>query len=521
MSVTQALLGILLTPLVSAGLILLFLRRRHNAAAAVSVASAAIGAVLAGWVLWAAPASGAAEVAGQFVNWLTLGSFHVDLGFLLDPLTCTMLFVVTFVGFCIHVFSLGYMRDDDSKARFFGGLSVFMFSMLGIVLARNLFMIFIFWELVGFSSYMLIDHYFTKTSAANASKKAFITNRVGDLGFLIGILGCYFAHGTTDFTALAEIFANPDMKPDTWIALCLFCGVLGKSAQVPLHVWLPDAMEGPTPVSALIHAATMVAAGVFLLARTTFLQTADSLECIAWVGTGTAAFAACCAFAQTDIKKVLAYSTLSQLGFMVAIYGVGTAYGTARGMPGLGAAAAMFHLTTHAFFKALLFLGSGSVIHACHHEQEIFRMGGLWKKLPVTFATFTLGVAAIIGVPYLSGFFSKDIILWVAQQQNTAVYGTLLATAVLTATYMGRLWVITFLGKPRSDEASHAHESPLSMTLPLVVLAALAVVGGYAGVYPASISGLWTSLPEIPHGDHTMLLIVSSVMAVNVPPERT
>jgi NADH-quinone oxidoreductase subunit L len=291
-----------------------------------------------------------------------------------------MLSIVGVVGLCVHVFSLGYMHDDAAKARYFGGLSIFMFSMIGIVLADNLFMMFIFWELVGFSSYFLINHWNEKASASDAAKKAFIVNRVGDFGFLLGIITCYWMNGTVNLSELAAGHVYSRLIP-----LLLFCGAVGKSAQLPLQVWLPDAMEGPTPVSALIHAATMVAAGIYMLCRINVLMVPDALAVIAWVGTLTALYAALCAITQRDIKKVLAYSTLSQLGYMVAAFGLGSV------------GAAMFHLTTHAFFKALLFLGSGSVIFGCHHEQDIFRMGGLRTRMPVTFWTFTIAVAAIIG----------------------------------------------------------------------------------------------------------------------------
>jgi NADH-quinone oxidoreductase subunit L len=394
-----------------------------------------------------------------------------------------------------------------------------MFSMLGIVLADNLFMIFIFWELVGFSSYVLINHYHAKPSAADASKKAFITNRVGDFGFILGIIGCYYAFGTVNLTEIAA--ATGTGISTNVIALLLFCGAVGKSAQVPLHVWLPDAMEGPTPVSALIHAATMVAAGIFMLCRIEplFAVSPLALDVVTWIGAITALYAALCAISQSDIKKVLAYSTLSQLGYMVAAFGLGRLEIIPDGAKGTltfiaaGAGAAMFHLTTHAFFKALMFLGSGSVIHGCHHEQDIFKMGGLSKKMPVTFITFTIGVAAIAGLPFLSGFFSKDAILHLAEEKNYPVFIVLFITAILTSFYMVRMWKLVFLGAPRSEDASHAHEGGLSMTLPLVVLAVLAVVGGYThgglSVYGHAFDGVWS---QIPHAEGAGVYVMSLVI---------
>mgnify|MGYP002820826769 FL=1 len=386
-------LTILVTPLISAALIALFLRRQGNLAAGVSVAAAGILCVLSLQLIFG---NGAESIA---YKWLEIGSLRIDMGFLWNHETATMLFVVAFVGFWIHVFSLGYMNDDESKARYFGGLSIFMFSMLGIVFADNLFMIFIFWELVGFSSYMLIAHYHKTDEASNACKKAFIVNRIGDLGFVLGILVTYWSLGTASLEELQTIATQHPDKVTTAIGLLLMCGFLGKSAQFPLHVWLPDAMAGPTPVSALIHAATMVAAGIYFLIRVQFLITADVLNTIAWLGAAMALYAGICALTQKDIKKILAYSTLSQLGFMSAAFGLG--------YPGI----ALFHLTTHAFFKALMFLGSGSVIYGCHHEQNIFKMGGLSKRMPITTLTFGIGVLAISGFPFLSGFFSKDAIL--------------------------------------------------------------------------------------------------------------
>jgi len=516
--VPTLLAAILLSPLVAAGLIWLFGRSRHNLAVFFSLASAAVGLV-AGLLILVKAWNGE-TLAGESVQieWLTLGDLSITMGFLLTPVSAAMLGVVTFVGFWIHLFSVGYMQGDPGKGRFFGGLSIFMFSMLGIVLADNLLMVFVFWELVGFSSYMLIGHYLTDEAAA-AARKAFVTNRVGDFGFLIGIILTYWQFGTVNLVALEDAGTHATM----WVGLALFCGVLGKSAQMPLHVWLPDAMAGPTPISALIHAATMVAAGVFLLARTYFLFDDGALNVIGWVGTVTATCAAIWAFAQSDIKKILAYSTLSQLGYMVAAFGFGTLVG--RHFHGEGHAeyaalwgvgAAMFHLTTHAFFKALLFLGSGSVIHACHHEQDIFKMGGLWKKMPITTLTFAIGVIAIAGIPFAAaGFFSKDAILLLAKEHNTIAFGLLAGTALLTSTYMGRLFFIAFLGKPNSEHAEHAHESPWTMWLPLVALAIFSTGAvWYFDLLPASVLPVFTDYVMEAHGfNHTLMIIISAAAA--------
>ena len=300
---------------------------------------------------------------------------------------------------------------------------------------------------------------------------------MGDFGFLLGIILCYWSYGTVNLTELGAVSDSGGAFYSCLLPLLLFCGAVGKSAQMPLQVWLPDAMEGPTPVSALIHAATMVAAGIYMLCRIQVLMVPDALTVIMWVGTATALYAAFCAIVQSDIKKVLAYSTLSQLGYMVAAFGLGSTivdHGGHEILVATGVGAAMFHLTTHAFFKGLLFLGSGSVIMGCHHEQDIFKMGGLWKKMPVTSITFTIGVLAIIGMPGLAGFFSKDAILLLAYQNNPTVFGILVFTAVLTAFYMVRMWKLVFFGRTRSEHAEHAHESGFSMTLPLMVLAGLA-----------------------------------------------
>lgn len=513
-TVNNILLLVLLAPLLSAGLIWVGGRHRGNLAASLSVAAAGL-TLLASLHLLFRTWSG--EPFAVTMEWLRFGDFAVSFGFFLNGVSALMLFIVSFVGFWIHVFSLGYMQGDAARARFFGGLSIFMFSMLGIVLAENLFMIFVFWELVGFSSYMLIGHYIHQEDARAAAKKAFIVNRVGDFGFLLGIILVYWTFGTTSLPELASAVGGEADGLTTLMGLLLFCGVLGKSAQMPLHVWLPDAMAGPTPVSALIHAATMVAAGVFFLARSVFLYTPEALQVISWVGVVTALCAAIWAFAQTDIKKILAYSTLSQLGYMVAAFGLGTLWGVGQDSDYAlyyGVGAAMFHLTTHAFFKALLFLGSGSVIHACHHEQDIFKMGGLLRKMPITGLTFAIGVIALAGIPFIAaGFYSKDAILFVAYEQAPVAFAVLAFTAVLTAAYMGRLFFIAFLGEPRSKAAQEAHETSWVMWLPLVILAVFSIGGGHAWFYPPSLQPLLANWVPHPYGSLHTLLVVFSLVA--------
>ena len=406
-------------------------------------------------------------------DWATIGDFHLRIGVHLDKLSTGMMMVVTGVGALVHVFSLAYMADDDAKARYFTGLAFFMFSMTGIVLASNFIMTFIFWELVGFSSYLLIGHWYHKESAADAAKKAFLCNRVGDFGFMIGILMLWGITGTLTFADMNVPHAV-SLATVSAAMLCIFCGAVGKSAQVPLHVWLPDAMEGPTPVSALIHAATMVAAGVYMLFRVQVslessvnFHELDASTVIQWTGGITALLAALMATQQDDIKRVLAYSTLSQLGYMIMAVGF------------VAGEAAMFHLFTHAWFKALLFLGAGAVIHACHHEQDIWKMGGLLKKMPITAIAFAAGCLALIAFPGTSGFFSKELILDAAYEAGSPLFWIAAFVALLTPFYMTRLLVIAFLGKSRSDNASHAHEVGPLMWVPLALLAMLAIFSGY------------------------------------------
>ncbi len=450
-------------------------------------AAGAIGVAAAGGALAAALAAvhsllllpageGARALEASLGQWIGAGSFSTSLAFRLDPLSAVMVLVVTGVGFLIHVYSLGYMRGDGAEWRYFAYLNLFLVAMLVLVEGANLLLLFLGWEGVGLCSYLLIGFWYTKEAPPNAGLKAFLVNRVGDLGFLIGLLLLARTFGTLDLAAILAR-APEELAPGgalvTAIALLLFLGATGKSAQIPLHVWLPDAMEGPTPVSALIHAATMVTAGVYLVARThvLYLLAPVALATVAVIGLATALMAATIALTQNDIKRVLAYSTISQLGYMFLGCGVGAF------------SAAIFHLMTHAFFKALLFLGSGSVIHALHGEQDLRRMGGLARRLPLTHATFLAGSLALAGVFPLAGFFSKDAILaeaWTAR--GPLVWALGLAGAALTAFYMFRLMALAFYGKSRLAPEVHPHEAPPSMAGVLVVLALLSVAGGWVGV---------------------------------------
>jgi NADH-quinone oxidoreductase subunit L len=408
--------------------------------------------------------------------WINAGLFHVDFSFVLDQLSLVMLLIITGVGLLIHIYSVGYMEHEDGSWRYFAYLNLFLFFMTVLVLAGNALLMFVGWEGVGLASYLLIGFWFQKTSAADAGKKAFVVNRIGDFGFLIGMFLLLANFGTLTFSDIAaRLSANPAWTGGvlTATALCLFVGATGKSAQLPLYVWLPDAMEGPTPVSALIHAATMVTAGVYMIARTHFLfdRSPYALGVVAIIGAATALFAATIGLVQTDIKRVLAYSTVSQLGYMFLGCGV-AAY-----------SAAIFHLMTHSFFKALLFLAAGSVIHGMGGEQDMRKMGGLRERMPVTYWTMTAAVLAIAGFPFFSAFFSKDAILYAAFVSGgigKVLWFVGLVTAALTSFYMFRLWYLTFWGELRSHEA-HPHESPWSMTGPLAILAVLSVVGGWIG----------------------------------------
>src|SRR6476619_3431128 len=452
-------------------------------------------------------AGGWAPLVEIAYRWAQIGEGRFEVGFYFDRLTAVMALVVTGVGSVIHVYSVGYMKDDTSYGRFFAYLNLFLFFMLLLVLGRSLLVLFVGWEGVGLASYLLIGFWFDDIANARAGKKAFITNRVGDAGFLLGMFLLFQAVGTLDMDRIGAAFAGPALPAvsASLVGVLLFIGATGKSAQIPLHVWLPDAMAGPTPVSALIHAATMVTAGVYLVARMSgiYLHAAEASAIIAAIGALTAFFAATIAVVQTDIKKVLAYSTISQLGFMFVALGVG-AYGVA-----------IFHVYTHAFFKACLFLGAGSVIHALGGEQDIRKMGGLARRIPVTFATFAVATAAIAGLPPLAGFFSKDEILWFAFASSRGgsplLYGVVAGTALLTAFYMFRLLWLTFFGAPRMapQTARHVHESPVAMTGVLVILAVLSAIGGFLSVphYLEPLLPLPSVVPQLEHLETTLVFI--------------
>jgi len=427
----------------------------------------------------------------DFFNWLTVGNLSVKAGFVFDPISAVMCLVITGVGTLIHIFSIGYMSHDERPTKYFAYLNFFVFNMLLLVLGENLLVMFVGWEGVGLASYLLIGFWFKDSEKAAAGMKAFITNRIGDAGFLLGMFVIFVTFGTLSFTEIGALLpATAEVGwtgPLTLACLLLFVGATGKSAQIPLYVWLPDAMAGPTPVSALIHAATMVTAGVYLIVRMNgvFLLAPNAMLIVAIVGATTALVAATIGLTQWDIKKVLAYSTVSQLGYMFLGCGVGAF------MP------ALFHLMTHAFFKALMFLGSGSVIHAMHEEQDIRKMGGLAKYMPITHATFVLGWLAIIGMPPFAGFFSKDEILWysfASPYGSKALWFVGFVAAICTAFYMTRLMALTFWGKSRVPKDVHPHESPITMTLPLIVLGILSIVGGWIGL-PHVISAVLPGHP--------------------------
>ncbi|MFZ0270822.1 MAG: NADH-quinone oxidoreductase subunit L [Acidobacteriaceae bacterium] len=500
-------------PMMAAGISALLKKSQRGLSAALAIGSMGIALVLALMAFAEALAHPVLQI--ENFSWMQFADQWVKLGWVLDPLAAVMLVMVTFVGLLIFIYSLGYMAHDDNRERFFCFLSLFAGAMLGVVIANSLLLLFMCWEVVGLTSYLLIGFWFHRPAAAAAAKKAFITTRVGDLGLLIGMVWLYAQTGTLLFynygtgcleqraaAAMAAHATVAGMAVSTAIGLLIFCGAVGKSGQVPLHVWLPDAMEGPTPVSALIHAATMVAAGVYLVARVYPLMTASALEVVTWVGAITAIFAACIAVAQNDIKRILAYSTVSQLGYMMLGLGVG------------GVAVGMFHLITHAFFKALLFLGAGSVIHGCTEEQDIRNMGGLRRFMPVTFVAYTCGMLALCGFPLFAGFWSKDAILHAAHGWGVSRGPFYLGAigALLTAFYMTRQMYYVFFGPQRVTDASvgaasvaaHSvpaepiepvvaaragevciiadpHESPSVMTRPLAILAVFAVLLGFVG----------------------------------------
>jgi NADH-quinone oxidoreductase subunit L len=470
--------------------------RSGNAKVAGAIASSAmllsfISAILLFFKLLGLPEEERSLVFHLF-NWLQVGSFSANMSFVLDPLSMVMTLIITGVGFLIHVFSVGYMDHDERPAKYFSYLNFFIFNMLLLVLGSNLLVMFVGWEGVGLCSYLLIGFWFTDPVKAAAGMKAFITNRIGDAGFLLGIFTLFSIFGTISFSEInANLPTDVSMdwtSPITLACLFLFIGAMGKSAQIPLYVWLPDAMAGPTPVSALIHAATMVTAGVYMIIRLNpvFLLAPNAMLVVATVGAMTALMAATIGLVQNDIKKVLAYSTVSQLGYMFLAVGVG-AFG-----------AGLAHLMTHAFFKALMFLGSGSVIHAMHEEQDMQKMGGLRKYMPITHITFVCGWLAIIGAPFFSGFFSKDEILWMSIHSPRGsvllwIMGSI--AALFTSFYMTRLMALTFWGKSRVAKDIHPHESPALMTLPLIVLAFLSVFAGWLCVP----HGLGSVLPGHPH----------------------
>jgi len=468
-----------------------------------------------------------------FAQWIQISGFHVEFAFFLDHLSLIMLLVVTGVGFLIHIYSVGYMWDDPSFYRFFTYLNLFMFFMLTLVLANNYLQMFIGWEGVGLASYLLIGFWFTKDSAASAGKKAFIVNRIGDFGFLIALFLIIQHFGSLNFTQVFDAAGRLPMETAgagtmTAVGLLLMVGAAGKSAQIPLYVWLPDAMEGPTPVSALIHAATMVTAGVYMVSRShvIFERAPMALTVVAIIGTVTALFAATIGITQTDIKKVLAYSTVSQLGYMFIACGVGAF------------SAGIFHLMTHAFFKGLLFLGAGSVIHAVGGEQDMRKMGGLRSKIPWTFWTVTVGTIAIAGIPPFAGFFSKDEILWKAYQNNWVYWFVGLVTAFITSFYMFRMWFLTFFGEYKGDADRHdshgndhghghghggVHESPMVMLVPLMILAILSIIGGWVGIggrfehflAPVFQTGVEAAHEVEPHSSmEEILMLVSVAVAV-------
>ncbi|TAK09645.1 MAG: NADH-quinone oxidoreductase subunit L [Candidatus Manganitrophaceae bacterium] len=478
---------ILLLPLISATIITLFTRKSPMVSSMISV-----GAVVGSFLLSLGPlfhmlSDPHSLPVESYWYWINLPSLQVKMGVLIDPLSIIMLFVVTGVASLVHIYSTGYMHGDPSYSRYFASLSFFTFSMLGIVLSNNLVQTYIFWELVGLASFSLIGFWFEKPSAAEACKKAFLTTRVGDFGFMVGIVVIYFTAGSFNFNELQATVKTGGLPAGliTVSAILIFMGAVGKSAQFPLHVWLPDAMEGPTPVSALIHAATMVAAGVYLVARSFFLFAASpmAMEYVAYTGGLTAIMAATIAIAQNDIKRIIAYSTLSQLGLMMMGLGVG------------GYTAGMFHLTTHAFFKALLFLGAGSVIHAVH-TQDIWEMGGLSKYLKITTPTFLIGALANAGVFPLAGFWSKDeLLVATVESHHYFLYVIALLTSFFTALYMFRLFFVVFTGQPHKKKEAHGghghdahgaghgdpHESPPVMTVPLIILAFFSIFVGFIG----------------------------------------
>jgi len=514
MSTSTAPWIVLFAPLVAATLILLFGKYSKRLSAGLAILSALVACALSWWLFYQPDPTGPLSL-----TWIDIpGALNVSIGLTLDHLAKTMLVVVNTIAPLVFIYSLGYMAHEEGYWRYFGGLALFLFSMLGIVLADNFVMMFIFWELVGVSSYILIGHYYSKDSAADACKQAFIVNRIGDFGFMLGILMLWLGTGSVVF---ADIFPKIPAEA-TWgfytiAAICVFGGTIGKSAQLPLHVWLPNSMEGPTPVSSLLHAATMVAAGVYMLARIfpILIVLPHAREVIAWIGGLTCFVAALMGTQQNDIKRILAYSTISQLGYMVL--GIGVAgIGLHLEDKAAGGEVAMFHLFNHAFFKCMLFLCAGSAIIGMHHDQDIWEMGALKNKMPITFLCTLAGTLALSGFGFgpvgFSGFFSKDLIIEWAVAQQPILGWLAVITAGLTAFYMFRLWFVVFFGPPRSDHARHAHESPLVMTIPLILLAIPSIIGGWG-----KISGtFFPQLEELEHvaGVPGILPIVMALMFI-------
>jgi len=489
---------ILFAPLVAAALVLYTGRYGKMLCAGVAICTAAIVCVLSWMVCFVDAPTQALQVSWLDFSPLLL-NFAIPIGIQIDALSKLMLVVVTTIATLVFIYSTGYMAHEEGYARYFAGLCLFLFSMLGIVLADNFIMMFIFWELVGLSSYILIGHYFGRNSAAEAAKQAFTVNRVGDFGFMLGILVLWFYTGSFVFSELTgggKVAALAQENPGllALAVILIFCGTIGKSAQMPLHVWLPNSMEGPTPVSSLLHAATMVAAGVYMLARIfpVIALSETGMLVIAWVGAITCFLAALMGIQQNDIKRILAYSTISQLGYMVLAMGVSPA-----------AEVGMFHLVNHAFFKCLLFLSAGSVIVGLHHEQDIWKMGGLKTQMPITFLLMTVGALALTGVPPFSGYFSKDLIIAWAWETNRPLFWVAAAAVTLTALYTFRLLFVVFFGKPRSDAAKHAQESPAVMLLPMAVLAVASLTSGWPW-----IAGFYIHPPhpeKLPHVFHYII----------------
>ncbi len=514
---TQYAFIIPLLPLFAFGMIVFFLRWKEKVSAGFSVAMIVISWIMSVVVLVETINRHGAPYEAYY-TFVSFTNFHLEIGVLIDALTAIMLMVVTTVGACVEIYSIGYMKDDPIFSRFFAYLSLFLFSMLGLVVANNFFMIFIFWELVGLTSYLLIGFWFEKKSAADACKKAFITTRTGDLGFLVGLFMIGVYCGTFNYSGVFDSVASGVIPAGivTAMAIFVFCGAVGKSAQFPLHVWLPDAMEGPTPVSALIHAATMVAAGVYLVARSmnVFVASADASMVVAIIGVVTSFIAASIALVQVDIKRILAYSTVSQLGYMIMALGL-YGYDTAHHHHSAGYMAGTFHLMTHAAFKGLLFLGAGSVIHAVH-TNDIREMGGLSQKMKTTTLTFIIASLSIAGIFPLSGFWSKDEIVLTAAHHPVFLAVTLVI-AFMTAFYMFRLCFLTFFGEPRDQHRfDHAHESPRVMTWPLIVLAFLSIFAGWVGLPWLHHGYSWFlyqgSPPE--HAPSWILMIIATVVGL-------